>query len=232
MDPILEIARRYRVAVIEDAAQAHGAEYNGRRAGSIGDMACFSFYPGKNLGACGEGGLVTAAGADHARAIRLLRDWGAERKYEHVIKGYNYRMDAIQAAILRVKLRRLDDWTAARRRVAERYGRLLAGTQVTTPAEAAGTRHSWHVYAIRTPHRARLEKHLGTLGIETRIHYPAPVYRLPAYADLGYGPGDFPHAERAAAEVLSLPIYPEMTEAQVEEVAAAVRAFGTEAEPS
>ena len=226
MDPILETARRRGVAVIEDAAQAHGAAYKGRPAGGIGDMACFSFYPGKNLGACGEGGLVTAANPHHARTIRLLRDWGAEKKDRYLLKGYNCRMDAIQGAILRVKLGHLDAWTEARRRYAALYGRLLADTHVTVPVEAAYARHVYHVYAVRTPHRASLQAHLERCGIVTGIHYPAPIHLLPPYADLGYRQGAFPHAERAAAEVLSLPIYPEMTAVQVEEVAAAVRTFG------
>jgi len=220
MDPILEIARRRGITVIEDAAQAHGATYKGRPAGSMGDMGCFSFYPGKNLGACGEGGLVTAASPAHARTLRMLRDWGTERRYEHVLKGYNYRMDAIQAAILRVKLTRLDCWTERRRRLAALYSRVLPGAGLITPADAPG--RAWHAYVVRTPDRNELQRRLAERGIETRIHYPAPVYLLPAYSDLGYGPGDFPHAERAAAEVLSLPLYPEMTDAQVEEVAAAV----------
>jgi dTDP-4-amino-4,6-dideoxygalactose transaminase len=225
MDPIMEIARRHKLVVIEDAAQAHGAEYKGRRAGSIGDMGCFSFYPGKNLGAYGEGGMVTTGHAEYARTIRMLRDWGAEKKYHHVLKGYNFRLEGIQGAVLRVKLRYLEQWTEARRAAAARYDRLLAGTGVQTPAAMDYARHVYHVYAIRTPDRAAWQQTLNDLGIQTGIHYPIPVHLLPAFADLGYRAGQFPHSERAADEVLSLPMFPELTAAQGEEVARAVRAL-------
>jgi dTDP-4-amino-4,6-dideoxygalactose transaminase len=223
MDPILEIARRRRLVVIEDAAQAHGAEYHGRRCGSIGDIAAFSFYPGKNLGAYGEGGAVVTSNPEHARMMRILRDWGQETKYEHRYKGFNYRMDGIQGAILRVKLRRLEAWTEARRSRAALYDRLLAGTGVHTPGVRSGGRHVFHVYTVRTPDRERYRRLLADRGIQTGVHYPIPVHLQPAHADLGYAAGDFPHAERAASEVLSLPIFPELTDAQVEQVAAAVR---------
>jgi dTDP-4-amino-4,6-dideoxygalactose transaminase len=222
MGPILEIARRRGLLVIEDAAQAHGAEYEGRRAGSLGDMGCFSFYPGKNLGAYGEGGLVTTDDAAYARTLRMLRDWGAERKYEHVLKGFNYRMEGIQGAVLGVKLRHLDAWTEARRAAAARYDGLLAASGVPTPAVMPYARHVYHVYAIRTADRPAWQAALQEKGIQTGIHYPIPIHLLPAYADLGYRRGQFPQAERAAAEVLSLPMYPELTDAQCETVAAAV----------
>ncbi len=222
MDPILEIARRHDLVVIEDAAQAHGAEYKGRRAGSLGDMGCFSFYPGKNLGAYGEGGMVITDDPEYTRKIRMLRDWGAERKYHHVLKGYNYRMEGIQGAVLRVKLRHLEAWTEGRRRAAGRYDRLLSGSGVAIPQPLPHNRHVYHVYAIRTPNREAWQEALQARGIQTGIHYPIPVHLLPAYADLGYHAGDFPHAERAAAEVLSLPMFPELTEAQCETVAGAV----------
>jgi dTDP-4-amino-4,6-dideoxygalactose transaminase len=225
MDPIVAIAKRHGLVVIEDACQAHGAEYNGRRAGSLGDMGCFSFYPGKNLGAYGEGGMVTTSNADFARTIRMLRDWGAEKKYHHVLKGYNYRLEGIQGAVLRVKLRYLERWTEARRRAATTYGRLLAGSSVATPAEMPYSRHVYHVYAIRTAERARWQQALQDKGIQTGIHYPIPVHLLPAFADLGYRAGQFPHAESAANEVLSLPMFPELTDAQCQEVAQAVRAL-------
>jgi dTDP-4-amino-4,6-dideoxygalactose transaminase len=221
MDPILAIARRHGLVVIEDACQAHGAEYKGRRVGGIGDLGCFSFYPGKNLGAYGEGGMVTTNDAEHARKLRMLRDWGAEKKYEHVLKGYNYRLEGIQGAVLRVKLRHLDRWTEARRAVAAHYDRALAGV-VPTPREADWARHVYHVYAIRTPERARWQQALAERGIQTGIHYPIPVHLLPAYADLGHRAGEFPNAERAAEEVLSLPMYPELTREQCETVCAAV----------
>jgi dTDP-4-amino-4,6-dideoxygalactose transaminase len=223
MDPILEIARRHNLIVIEDACQAHGAEYKGRRAGSMGDMGCFSFYPGKNLGAYGEGGLVTTQNPEYARTIRMLRDWGAEKKYQHVLKGYNFRMEGIQGAVLRVKLRHLEAWTEARRRAAATYDRLFAGSGVRTPQAMGYARHVYHVYAVRTTKRAGWQEALSAQGIQTGIHYPIPVHLLPAFADLGYQEGQFPHSERAANEVLSLPMFAEITEAQCAEVCAAVR---------
>jgi dTDP-4-amino-4,6-dideoxygalactose transaminase len=223
MDPILEIARKHGLVVIEDAAQAHGAEYKGRRTGSMGDMGCFSFYPGKNLGAYGEGGMVVTNNADYARTIRMLRDWGAERKYEHVLKGYNYRLEGIQGAVLRVKLRYLEAWTEARRSAAACYDRLLAGSGVPTPSAMPYARHVYHIYAVRSQRRRAWQQALQEEGIQTGIHYPIPVHLLPAYADLGYRAGQFPQAEKAAAEVLSLPMYPELTTAQCETVCRAVR---------
>jgi dTDP-4-amino-4,6-dideoxygalactose transaminase len=223
MDPILEIAARHGLVVIEDAAQAHGAEYKGRRCGSMGHVAAFSFYPGKNLGAYGEGGAAVTSDPALARTMRMLRDWGAEKKYEHRLKGYNYRMDGLQGAILGVKLRHMERWTEARRSRAALYDRALAGTDVERPAVRSDVRHVFHVYTVRTPERDRYAEALKADGIATGIHYPVPVHLQPAHADLGYGTGSFPEAERAAAEVLSLPIFPEMTDAQVEAVAAAVR---------
>ncbi len=222
MGPILDIARRRGLLVIEDAAQAHGAEYQGRRCGSIGDFACFSFYPGKNLGAYGEGGLVTTQYPELARKIRMLRDWGAEKKYQHQLKGYNYRMEAIQAAILRVKLRYLERWTEARRAHAMRYAELLSGAPVGLPTETPGNRHVFHIYAIRTAHRRELMESLQCSGIRAGIHYPYPVHLLPAYADLGYRAGDFPQAEDAAQQEISLPMFPELTDAEIETVAQVV----------
>jgi dTDP-4-amino-4,6-dideoxygalactose transaminase len=223
MDPILDIAKKRGLIVIEDAAQAHGAEYKGRRAGSLGHMGCFSFYPGKNLGAYGEGGMVVTNNADYARTIRMLRDWGAERKYEHVLKGYNFRLEGIQGAVLRVKLKHLEAWTEARRSAATRYDRLLAGSGVQTPAAMSYARHVYHIYAIRTQQRQAWQAALSDQGIQTGIHYPIPVHLLPAYSDLGYKRGQFPTAEKAAAEVLSLPMFPELTAAQCETVCTAVR---------
>lgn len=225
MDPILEVARERGVKVIEDAAQAHGADYKGRRVGSLGDIACFSFYPGKNLGAYGEGGAVVTDDAEADRTIRILRDWGAERKYHHVMKGYNYRMEGLQGAILRVKLRHLEGWTDARRERAAQYDRLLADSCVTPPVELSHNRHVYHVYAVRHPRRADLQRHLGECGVQTGIHYPTPVHLLPAWSDLGHRAGDFPLAERAAAEVLSLPMFPELEPGQVEDVCRAIARF-------
>jgi dTDP-4-amino-4,6-dideoxygalactose transaminase len=225
MNPILAIARRHGLTVIEDAAQAHGAEYQGRRCGSMGEMACFSFYPGKNLGAYGEGGMVATNSPELARTIRMLRDWGAEKKYQHVLKGYNYRMEGVQGAILRVKLRYLEAWTEARRAHAAAYNRLLAGSGLTLPAELPGNRHVYHVYAVLTPHRQEFMESLAAQGVQTGIHYPIPVHLLPAYADLGYRAGEFPVTETVAAQEVSLPMFPELTGAQLEAVAQAVGEF-------
>jgi dTDP-4-amino-4,6-dideoxygalactose transaminase len=224
MDPILEVARRRGLLVIEDAAQAHGAEYKGRRAGSLGDLGCFSFYPGKNLGAYGEGGAVTTNNPAYARTIRMLRDWGAEQRYHHVLKGYNYRLEGIQGAILRIKLRRLEEWTEARRRHAAAYDRLLAGTGLGLPAALPDRRHVYHLYVVRSPSRGALQRHLQE-QVQTGIHYPIPVHLQPAYADLGYRTGDFPETERAAREILSLPMFPELTAQQQETIAGLVRGF-------
>jgi dTDP-4-amino-4,6-dideoxygalactose transaminase len=223
MDPILDIARRHNLLVIEDAAQAHGAEYKGRRAGSLGDMGCFSFYPGKNLGAYGEGGAVTTSLPEFARTIRLLRDWGAEQKYVHTLKGYNYRLPELQAAFLRVKLRRLEEWTEARRRHARLYDELLHD-EFVVPREIPGNRHVYHVYAVRVPDRELVQRELHASGVGTGIHYPIPVHLQPAYRELGHEPGDFPVAERLAATELSLPMYPQLPSEAVLEVARLLRA--------
>jgi dTDP-4-amino-4,6-dideoxygalactose transaminase/acetyltransferase-like isoleucine patch superfamily enzyme len=217
------IARRHRLALIEDAAQAHGAEYEGRRAGSLGDLGCFSFYPGKNLGAYGEGGIVVTRDPAHARTLGMLRDWGQEQKYVHRLRGFNYRMETLQGAVLRVKLRHLPAWTAARRARAARYDRLLAGLPLEPPATLPGRRHVYHVYAIRVRNRDAVGETLARHSVHIGIHYPRPVHLQPAYADLGYGAGDFPHSEAAAGEVLSLPLYPELTDELQDRVVAAVR---------
>ena len=223
MDPIVEIARHHGLTVIEDAAQAHGAEYKGRRAGSLGDLGCFSFYPGKNLGAYGEGGLVVTNNPEYARTIRMLRDWGQERKYHHVLQGYNYRMEGLQGAILRVKLRYLEAWTEARRAHAAHYDELLADAGLQLPRVLRACRHVYHIYAVRVPQRDAVQHLLHEHGIQTGIHYPIPVHLQPAYAALGYGVGDFPHTEAAANEVLSLPMFPELTPELQERVAHVVR---------
>ena len=223
MDPILEIAKRRGLVVIEDAAQAHGAEYRGRRCGSMGVMAAFSFYPGKNLGAYGEGGALVTSDPDLARKVRVMRSWGEERRYEHSVKGFNYRMDGIQGAVLRVKLRHLETWTEARRTRAAEYARAFAGSGLGLPVERPQCRHVYHVYAVRLSARDATRTALQDAGIQTGVHYPIPVHLQPAHADLGYGPGDFPVAEALASQVLSLPMFPEMTTEQVHTVAAAVR---------
>jgi dTDP-4-amino-4,6-dideoxygalactose transaminase len=218
MKPILEIARRHGIAVVEDACQAHGAEQGGRRAGSMADIGCFSFYPGKNLGAYGEGGAVTTDDAELARRIRLLRDWGAEHKYVHTVKGFNYRLPELQAAMLRVKLRRLEEWTEARRAHARLYDQLLS-VKAQTPVEAPGNRHAYHLYAVRVSDREAVRRELDAAEIQTGIHYPVPVHLQPAWSALGYRRGQFPVSEIAASEVLSLPMYPELGDDAITEVA-------------
>ena len=222
MRPIQEIARRHGLAVIEDAAQAHGADYFGARVGSLGDLACFSFYPGKNLGAYGEGGMVTTNNPEFARTIRMLRDWGAETKYDHVLKGFNYRMEGVQGAILRVKLRYLEQWTEARRAVAREYAAKLAECALPLPTEAPGRRHVFHIYGVRSRQRRDLIEALRQRGIQTGIHYPTPVHLLPAYADLNYRLGDFPVSEEIASQEVSLPMFPELTSAQIATVTESV----------
>ncbi|MDB5452543.1 MAG: erythromycin biosynthesis sensory transduction protein eryC1 [Caulobacteraceae bacterium] len=223
MDAILDIARAHGLLVIEDACQAHGAEFDGRRAGSFGDLGCFSFYPGKNLGACGEGGAVVTHRADLAERLRLLRDWGQSRKYLHTAKGFNYRMDEIQAAILRVKLPHLERWTRLRRAAAARYDALLDAANIVHAAPANGGEHVYHVYAVRTPNRDELREALAP-AVQTNVHYPCPVHLQPAYEDLGYSRGDLPVAERLADETLSLPMFPEITPQQVDTVCARLAA--------
>jgi len=187
MDPIMEVARRHGLIVIEDAAQAHGAKYKSRPVGSIGDIGCFSFYPGKNLGAYGEGGAVTTSNSEYARTIRMLRDWGQDRKYHHLLHGFNYRMEALQGAILRVKLRHLERWTDARRAIVGKYNQLLAGSAVERPAEMPWGRHVYHLYTLRSDRRDILRESLQNKGIQTGIHYAVPAHLQPAYANLGYG---------------------------------------------
>ena len=225
MDPIREIADRRGIPVIEDAAQAHGATYGGAPAGSLGAIACFSFYPGKNLGAYGEGGMVVCADDARADTMRTLRSWGERRRYYHDMQGFNYRMDGIQGAILRVKLRHLAGWTAARQRNADLYRERLNGAGVQTPTVAEGRTHVYHVFAIRTDRRDELHQFLLDREIQNGIHYPVPVHMQPAYQDLGYGPGDFPVSEAVASEILSLPMFPELTESQIDEVTGVIRTF-------
>ena len=223
MDPILAVAKTHGVAVLEDACQAHGAEYKGKRVGALGAVGAFSFYPGKNLGAYGEGGMAVTNDPELAKTMRMLRDWGQEKKYHHVLPGFNYRMEGFQGAILRVKLRHLEAWTEARRTHAKQYDRLLAQSSVVkAPQAMSWARHVYHVYAVRSASRDQLAAALQQQGVQTGIHYPIPVHMQRAYASLGYKPGDFPLAEQAANEVLSLPMFPELTEAQIDAVAAAI----------
>lgn len=223
MGAILAIARRHNLVVIEDAAQAHGAELHGRRSGSLADIGCFSFYPTKNLGAAGEGGMVTTSNPEFARAVRMLRDWGQERKYHPVLKGFNYRLEALQAAILRVKLKHLDRWTESRRSTAALYDSLLDRSSIVRPFVSPEVRHVYHLYTVAISHRDRVQQSLQTGGIATAVHYPAPIHLLPAYVDARYRAGDFPHAEAASRSVLSLPMNPWITPEQVHRVAAGLR---------
>jgi len=218
MDRIMEIARRHDLIVIEDAAQAHGAEYNGRRAGSIGDIGCFSFYPGKNLGAFGEGGAAVSNQPEFAKRISLLRDWGQQSKYNHVVAGYNYRMDGIQGAILNVKMNYIEAWTDARRAVARCYDGLLEHHRCRRPLPPPHIRHVYHVYAVCLAQRDEAQKALQPAGIGIGIHYPVPVHLQKAYANLGYREADLPITELLARQFLSLPIYAELRPEQASEV--------------
>ncbi len=225
MEPILDIARKHNLRVIEDAAQAHGAEYRGRRAGSMGDIACFSFYPGKNLGAYGDAGALVTNDDDLAARARMLRDHGRKEKYAHQIVGYGYRLDALQAAILGAKLPHLDAWNARRREIADYYTELFSNTDLVLPYVPTHIQPVYHLYVVRARNRDALQKHLKARGIETGIHYPIPLHLQPVYKNLGYKPGDFPHTKKTANEVLSLPMYPELTEAQINQVVEAVKEF-------
>jgi dTDP-4-amino-4,6-dideoxygalactose transaminase len=224
MDPILEVARARGLYVIEDAAQAHGAEYKGRRAGSLADAGCFSFYPGKNLGAFGEAGAVVTASSELQEKIRVLRDHGQIRKYHHTMVGWNCRMDGIQAAVLRIKLRHLEKGNELRRSHAAEYDRALEGLEeILTPYEDPYARHVYHIYAIRVRERDEVIRRLGEIGIACGIHYPVPVHLQEAYSNLGYEAGSFPIAEQVAKQFVSLPMFPELTPAQIDTVAEGVK---------
>jgi dTDP-4-amino-4,6-dideoxygalactose transaminase len=225
MDPILSIAKEHGLVVIEDACQAHGAEYKGKRVGSLGDVGCFSFYYSKNLGAYGEAGMCVTNTPDIAGRLKVLRDHGSDSKYHHSVLGVNARLDEIQAAILRVKLKRLEEWNEARRRNAYLYRGLLAGCPVVTPLEAEYARHVYHLYVIRIPQRDDLRAHLRQMGIATGIHYPLPVHRHRAWQDAGCGEQALPVTESCAGEILSLPMYAELTPAQIDSVAGAIKGF-------
>ena len=218
MGPIIEIARWHNLCTVEDACQAVGATYRGRKAGSLGDLACFSFYPPKNLGAAGDGGMVVTNDDELTDRIRKMRDHGRTSHYAHCLVGFTYRLDALQAAVLDVKLEHLDEWNEARRRHARTYNELLASTDLVLPYEAEGCRAVYHIYAVRTPRRDDLLAQLRAAGIGASIHYPLPVHRQPAYAHLGLGEGSYPIAETSMRSVLSLPIYPEITQQQIEQV--------------
>jgi len=227
MDPIMAIAKAHRLFVIEDACQAHGAEYKGKRAGSIGDMACFSFYPGKNLGAYGEAGAVVSNNVEFDRTIRTLRDHGQAKKYYHSAIGWNARMDGIQGAVLSVKLKHLEAWNAARRKNAHLYNELLSDAGTTLPVEAGYAKHVYHVYAVRVKNRDKVIGALAGNGINCGIHYPVPIHLQNAYSSLNLGVGSFPVAELSAAEFLSLPMFPELSREQIEYVATELKALHT-----
>ncbi|MBX7257825.1 MAG: DegT/DnrJ/EryC1/StrS family aminotransferase [Candidatus Hydrogenedentes bacterium] len=227
MDPIMAFARKHDLVVVEDCAQAHGAIYRNRKCGAIGDAAAFSFYPTKNLGAYGDGGAVTSSDARVAEELRMLRNYGEERRYHHTRKGINSRLDEIQAAILRTKLSYLDSWNALRRERADRYRKALEGTEVSTFQEADWARTAHHLFVVRSPHRDLLQEHLKSKSIGTLIHYPIPVHMQGAFQELGWKAGAFPESERACNEVLSLPLYPMMPLETVDTVAAAIQDFRT-----
>jgi len=231
MDPIMTLAQQYDLTVLEDACQAHGAEYfsakSGRwlKAGSIGKAAAFSFYPGKNLGACGEAGAVTTNDPELAQRVRIIRDHGQNKKYHHLIEGYNGRLDALQAAILRIKLPHLKQWNEKRRKVAEIYNELLKGAQVKTPIEPRWSQGIYHLYVVRLERRDEVQKYLAQRDIQTGLHYPVPLHLQEAYLNMGYHEGDFPVTEQLAREILSLPMYPQLERAQQTAVADALQQF-------
>jgi dTDP-4-amino-4,6-dideoxygalactose transaminase len=232
MDAIGDIARRYNLIVVEDACQAHGAQYFSERenrwkkAGSMGRAAAFSFYPGKNLGACGEAGAVTTSSEEIAAKIRMLRDHGQSRKYYHDIEGYNGRLDSIQAGILNVKLRHLEDWNERRRQAAQRYDELFSGVEgVVVPTQSEWSRAVYHLYVIRVQNRDKLQRHLAAANIDTGIHYPVPLHLQKAYEGFGHGAGSFPIAETVASEIISLPMYPQLRAEQQQRVVSEIRDF-------
>ena len=225
MDKIMDIAQRYGLIVIEDACQAHGAKYKGNRVGSIGHAAAFSFYPGKNLGAYGDGGMLVTNDEEIEDKVKMLRNYGQKEKYNHLFLAYNRRLDNIQAAILRVKLKRLDNWNEARRCAAILYSELLADTDLILPYCASYAEHIYHLYVIRTTKRDNLQTFLKTKGISTGIHYPIPVHQQKAYEYLKYNKGDLPITEQYASEFLSLPMFPEITEEQIYYIVENIKSF-------
>jgi len=226
MDAVLDLARAHGLHVVEDAAQAHGTTYRGRACGAMGALGCFSFYPSKNLGACGDAGMVTTGDGRLADRVRRLRNYGEEAKYHHVEKGTNARLDTLQAAVLSVRLRQLAAWNEARNRHAERYRRLLTGVgDITFQDQAPGSNHVYHLFVVETGRRDELREHLDDAGVQTGVHYPVPIHLQRAYEDLGHKPGDFPNAERLAARMLSLPMFPELRPEQLAYVADQIRRF-------
>ncbi len=226
MEPLLELAKKYNLKVIEDACQAHGALYKNRRVGSLGDVGCFSFYPGKNLGCYGDGGAITTNNDELAEKIRLLRNYGQQSKNVHVIKGFNERLDTLHAAILRVKLRYLDGWNKQRREHAQKYNELLPKS-VVTPVDEDLIESVYHLYVVRSSARDKLARHLSAAGISCGIHYPTPIHLQQAYADLRIPAGSYPVSEQYAHQILSLPMFAELTDLEIEQVCTAVREFGS-----
>jgi dTDP-4-amino-4,6-dideoxygalactose transaminase len=225
MDPLMIIARRAGLKVIEDSCQAHGALYKDRRAGNLGDAAAFSFYYSKNLGAYGEGGFITTSDDDLAAKIRMIRDHGSNRRYYHDLIGFNGRLDELQAVVLRAKLPHLEDWNTQRRLHAQKYRALLKGTPVVTPVELDGNRHVYHMFVIQAPRRDDLQNYLKEKGIGTGIHYPVPIHLQKSMSFLGYKPGDLPVTEAVVGKIISLPMFAELTDTQIEEVCEAIKGF-------
>jgi dTDP-4-amino-4,6-dideoxygalactose transaminase len=225
LDPLLAVAKKHKLPLVEDAAQAHGAKYKKQTVGAFGDISCYSFYPGKNLGACGEGGALLTNNEAFAKRARALRDHGSSVRYYHDEVGFNYRMEGIQAAVLGVKLKHLPRWTSERRRVAHRYHALLADTPLRLPTEAGYAESAWCLYVVRHPRRDELKTRLEKEGIGCALHYPLPLHLQKCYASLGHRAGDFPVTEKAAQECLSLPIYPELTEAQLQRISGVIHEF-------
>lgn len=225
MSAILSLARKYKLYVIEDAAQAHGSEYKKRGAGAFGDIACFSFYPGKNLGAYGDAGIVTTNSKSLSRKIKILRNVGQEEKYDHKVLGYNSRLDTLQAAILRIKLPHLNQWNRKRKKLAALYNKLLSDLDIVTPNEPEGFIHNYHLYVIRVKKRDALYSFLRIRGIRCGIHYPIPLHLQTCMKPLGYTKGEFPVAEMYAREIISLPMFPELTNKEIEQVVSQIKKF-------
>lgn len=225
MAPLRELARKKGLRILEDAAQAHGAKLGEEACGSMGDAGCFSFYPSKNLGALGDGGMVVTGDDELAETIRVVRNYGQSAKNRHAVKGINSRLDAFQAAVLRVKLRHLPKWNESRRRLAARYRQELEHLPVVLPAEAEGVTHVYHLYVVRVERRDELMRHLADLGVSCGIHYPVPVHLQEAFSDLGRKEGNFPVTEKLAGEILSLPMYPELTNSDVDRICEAIAGF-------
>jgi dTDP-4-amino-4,6-dideoxygalactose transaminase len=234
MEALLAIAKRHNLKLVEDACQAHGTQYKGRMAGSMGVAGCFSFYPGKNLGACGEGGAMVTDDEALAQKVRMLREHGSVKKYEHALPGYNFRMEGMQGAVLAVKLPHLDSWNDRRRAIAKRYNERLAGQGIVLPKEEAHARHVYHLYVIQSEDREGLREYLAQRGIETGLHYPIPLHQSEAYASLSYRTGDFPVTEKLAQRIVSLPMYPDMALEAADYVSDAIIAWvkGRVAEPA